>query len=253
MEYLSVTEAKHTNGLRLALSQGVPGPWGESAKAVFRLRQVPFTAVSQLGGSDNPELVEWTGHRNAPIAMYNNEAPRVRWLEIVELAERLGSGPSLLPATIDERVRMVGLTNEIAGESGLAWFGRVLMLQRGHQAQGDKVLNTPMYLEYGYSEANAAIAAERIKAILAALNEQVLAQRGLGSPYFVGNQLSALDVYWAYFSQLVDTYPAEKNPLPDFLRATWAVVKQTCGEAPPALLKQRDYVFEHHLELPMSF
>ena len=112
MEYQSVEAGQAASGLRLVLSAGVPGPWGEAAKAVFKLRDVPFTPVAQVGGGENPELVEWTRHRNAPIAMYNDEAPRVRWLEIVELAERLGSGASLLPEDIEDRMRMVGIVNE---------------------------------------------------------------------------------------------------------------------------------------------
>ena len=35
MEYLSVEEAKNRSGLRLVLTRGVPGPWGEAAKAIF--------------------------------------------------------------------------------------------------------------------------------------------------------------------------------------------------------------------------
>ena len=72
MHYLSVEAAQQQSGLRLVLTRGVPGPWSEAAKAVFNLRQVPYQAVEQQGGRSNPELVAWTGHRNAPIALYNN-------------------------------------------------------------------------------------------------------------------------------------------------------------------------------------
>jgi glutathione S-transferase len=37
-EYLSVAEAREQPGLRLVLSVGVPGPWGEAAKALFHGR-----------------------------------------------------------------------------------------------------------------------------------------------------------------------------------------------------------------------
>jgi len=127
MDYQDIATAQAGSGLRLVLTAGVPGPWSEAAKACFKLRDVDFMPVAQVGGGENPELVEWTRHRNAPIALYNDEAPRVRWLEIVELAERLGSGDSLLPEDINERMQVVGLVNEIAGEAGLAWFGRHLM------------------------------------------------------------------------------------------------------------------------------
>ena len=112
MDYLDVANARTQQGLRLVLTAGVPGPWSEAAKAVSKLRGVPFTPVAQMGGGENPELVEGTRHRNAPIALYNDEAPRVRWLEIVELAERLGSGDSLLPDALEDRMRVVDIVNE---------------------------------------------------------------------------------------------------------------------------------------------
>ncbi|MFB0933304.1 MAG: hypothetical protein QMB60_04050, partial [Pseudomonadales bacterium] len=124
MEYLSIEEAKGMTGLRLVLTKGVPGPWSEAAKAVLNLRGVHFIAVEQKGGGRNPDLIEWTRHRNAPVALYNDEAPRVRWLEILDLAERLGSGPSLIPSDTDDRITMIGLANEIAGENGFAWNAR---------------------------------------------------------------------------------------------------------------------------------
>ena len=124
MEYLSVEEAKNRSGLRLVLTRGVPGPWGEAAKAIFQLSNVEYIAVEQKAGQHNSELVEWTGHRNAPIALYENEPSRVRWLEMLDLAERLGSGASLVPEIRDERMLMVGLINEIAGESGFGWNAR---------------------------------------------------------------------------------------------------------------------------------
>ncbi|MFK7912674.1 MAG: glutathione S-transferase C-terminal domain-containing protein [Pseudomonadales bacterium] len=252
MDYTTVADARAQDGLRLVLTAGVPGPWSESAKAVMRQRGVQYTPVVQTGGQENEELVAWTGHRNAPIALYNNEPPRVRWNEIVELAERLGRGPSLLPLDIHERMLAVGLTNEIAGESGFAWFGRQLMLKPGHDAKGDAILATPMYRDY-YSVADADQAITRIRSILDMLAEQIKAQRQRGSQYLVGDSLSIADIYWAYFSQLLDTYPPEQNPVPDFLRKSWSMVGQAIGAFDPVLTEQRDQTFERHLQLPFTF
>ena len=60
------------------------------------------------------------------IAMHPSQSgmmkrPRVRSMEILELAERLGSGQSLIPEDREARIRMVGLINEMAGEQGFAW------------------------------------------------------------------------------------------------------------------------------------
>jgi hypothetical protein len=53
----------------------------------------------------------------------------VRWLELLDLAERLGSGASLYPDDRDDRITMVGLINEIAGENGFAWDARLIMFE----------------------------------------------------------------------------------------------------------------------------
>jgi hypothetical protein len=54
--YLEVAEARKTRGLRLVMSRGVPGPWGEAAKNIFNLKGIAFTRVSQYLGQPNAEL-----------------------------------------------------------------------------------------------------------------------------------------------------------------------------------------------------
>ena len=44
MRYLSVEEGRKAPGLRLVLTQGVPGPWGESAKAIFKIKGLAYQA-----------------------------------------------------------------------------------------------------------------------------------------------------------------------------------------------------------------
>ena len=68
MDYLTIEQVKKQSGLRLVLTRDVPGPWSEAAKAVLRWHEIGYKAAEQIGGRDNPELVAWTGHRNAPIA-----------------------------------------------------------------------------------------------------------------------------------------------------------------------------------------
>ena len=79
MEYVSVEDAKDSDGLRVALTMGVPGPWSQAAKYLFEFKGIPFIAVGQKGGRDNPDLFEWTGHRNAPVVVFNDEPPRTGW------------------------------------------------------------------------------------------------------------------------------------------------------------------------------
>jgi len=252
LEYISLEQAKQESGVRIICTRLVPGPWGEAAKAILRLRKVPFKVVAQAGGEENQEIVEWTKHRNAPIVMYKDESPRVRAMEIIELAERLGTGPSLLPEDLTDRMLVVGIINELAGEDGFAWNGRLLMLKPGYEKQGEKILTTPMYKDY-FSLAHAERALHRVREILDYLSSQIEAQRDRGSKYLVGETLSAADVHWAYFSQMLDAYPHEQNPMPGFLRKSWGIVASSLGEYDPVLIEQRDAIFAEHLELPIDF
>ena len=258
MEYLSVEEAKSRDGLRIALSAGVPAPWSEAAKAIFAVKQIPYIAVAQAVGVDNDELVAWTGHRNAPTAMYRDEPPRVTWLDILNLAERLAPEPSLVPAQIDDRIVMNGLLNELAGEGGMLWSGRYLMFRAMEEAVGrDAVAANPMFRDYRYSAEAAAAAAPRMIAILRRLEQQLVTQAAAGSAYFVGAQLSALDLYWACFSQTLDPLPPEVNPMPSRVRAAWqgvaVVLAQEGYTLDSSLLRHRDMIFQDHIGLPLNF
>lgn len=253
MDYASIADGVEAEGLRLVLTRDVPGPWSELAKAFFRWYEVDYLPVAQLGGQANPELLAWTGHRNAPIAIYKGEPPRVRWLEILHLAERLGNAASLFPADRAERIEAIGLTNEIAGEDGFAWHGRVLMMDGSRKLQGDDVLATPMFLEYGYDEATAAAAPAKCQEFLTYLTETVSAQKAKGSPYLVGDSVSVADFAWAYFSQLLQPLPPEQNPMPEYLRQFWGMAASAIGSFDPIIIAQRDYIFETHLQLPLSF
>jgi hypothetical protein len=254
MDYLSVSEAQQQSGLRLVLTRGVPGPWSEAAKAIFDLRQVAYQAVEQQGGRRNPELVAWTGHRNAPIALYNNEPPRVRWLEILDLAERLGSGASLVPSDMNARMFMVGLINEIAGERGFAWNARLLMLNAGFVAQGPDVIDkNPMYNEYQYDAHKVSLARQRVIDFLDFLTDHIKAQSSRGSAFLVGDQLTAADAYWACFSNMLESLPAEQNPMPDSLRRSWAVLANSIDGYDSILIQQRDMTYARYLRLPLDF
>ena len=251
MEYLSVEQARAKQGLRLVLTAGVPGPFGEAAKALFRHHNVGFFPVRQKGGQDNPELVAWTRHRNAPIALYNDEAPRVRWLEILDLAERLGNGPTLFPRSIDERIAMIGLINEIAGENSLIWQARILMLHETVLAVGEqKARHNPMLQDYLYDQAAVEPARKRILALMDYLTKHINKSK---SGYLVGNNLTAADIYYAYISNVIRPQPHELNPMPQGLRTIYELLEKLFGKAPSVLIDFRDRIFEKHLELPVNF
>ncbi len=254
IEYLKPSEARELPGLRLALTRDMPAPYSMSARAVFDLRRVPYAPVEQIGGSANEALREWTRHRNAPIAVYENESPRTGWLDILNLAERLGEGPSLVPGGIDERMQMVGLVNELIGENGLVWNMRLLMLGlAGPERAARAAERNPMYGDYGYSEAAREQAPAKVDSILDRFTRHVQEQRALGSNYLFGSTLSAGDVYWAYFSLIFKTLPEDQCPMPAALRKSYDLGSEAIGGCDPVLIEQRDFIFANHLSLPMSF
>lgn len=254
MQYLTIEQAQQTEGLKLVLTAGVPGPWSEFAKYMFSYHQLDYIAVAQKGGGRNPELVEWTRHRNAPIALYKDEAPRVRWLEILQLAERLGSAPSLLPADIELRMQMVGLCNEIAGEAGLAWNARLLMLAASVEAHGKDIVNkNPMFADYQYDAAVTDKAKAQLRIFLDYFAALIHKQRQAGSAYLIGPQLSAADLCWAAFSNMLQSLPDELNPMPESLRQSWGVLARSIDGYDAVLIEQRDYIYAEHLTLPLSF
>ena len=189
MDYVEPAVARDMDGLRLALTAHAPAPYGLSARAILDHHGVTYVPVLQVGAGQNEDLVSWTGHRNAPVAVYNDEAPRAGWHEILNLAERLGSGPSLVPSDIDERMLMMGLSNELIGENGFIWNLRLAMLGLGGAERAARErLRNPMYDQYGYSEEAAAGAVDRAKAVVEATTHYqdagiiATASRGLGEP-----------------------------------------------------------------------
>jgi glutathione S-transferase len=254
MDYVSPEEASKLPGLRLALTCHVPAPYSMSAKAIFDLHEVPYVPVAQIGAGKNPELKAWTGHRNAPVAMYEDEPPRAGWLDILNLAQRLGKGPSLIPEDLSQRMFMFGLINELIGENGWLWHMRLIMLGFGgpeRAAQAAK--KNPMFADYGYSEDAHAEAKNKSKAIFDCFTAHARSQHSRGSKYLIGETLSALDVYWAYISQLVVTLDEERCPMPATMRKTYDMSGAAIGGCDPILVEQRDWIFANHLTLPMTF
>ena len=251
MEYISPEEAQGMAGLRLALTADVPAPYSMSAKAVFDHHGVSFVPVRQQGGGRNEALVAWTRHRNAPVAVYNDEAPRIGWLEILNLAERLGTGPSLLPDDLSARREMIGWTNELIGENGVIWNMRIVMLGLGGPERAAKEAErNPMYGDYGYSEEARETALAKVQETMAGFTEYAAAA---DERYLAGERLSALDIYWVYFSQIFKTLPEELSPTPSYLKKSYDMAGAAFGACNPALIERRDWILANHLQSPMEF
>jgi glutathione S-transferase len=264
-EYLDVATARQADGLRLVLTERVPGPWGEAAKAVLHVKGVPYTKVGHSTGVANGELFAWTGRTNAPVAVYRDDAGVDRaidgWAGILQLADRTGPPPSLYPSDPAERALMLGLSHEICGEGGLGWSRRLMTLHAG--AENLELLENDVATEirvlsakYGYSARAGRDAATRVCEILDLLAEQLRRQHASGQQYLVGSALSAIDLYWACFSQFLEPYPEELAPMEHWpgLREGYTVRDPEVRKSlAPDLLEHRDFIYREHLELPLDY
>jgi glutathione S-transferase len=259
-DYLDIDQARTASGLRLILTAGVPGPWGEAAKGLFHVKKIPYLAVRQEGGGANLALREWTGFDNAPQAVYQDEHPRIGWSEIVLLAERLEPAPPLVPDDPRERAQMFGLLHEIAGEMGFAWCRRLQLFHPILSQPADKLpapVREPlerMAAKYGYSAVQARNADQRIQEILGMLSRTLLDQRKRGLDTLVGARLSAADIYWATFAAMLEPLPEAQCPMGDAMRERYTLTNPTLrAAADPILLEHRDRIYRNHLALPLDF
>jgi glutathione S-transferase len=256
--WIEAEEARGLAGLRLVITEGVPGPWGEAAKGVFRVKDIPFAKVRQRAGQSNDALFDWTGHRNAPIAVHGDEPPRTDWLAILLLAERLAPEPSLIPADPRQRVLHFGLCHELMSEGGFGWCRRLMLFQRsagddGRPQPSMRPVLGRMFRQYGYSAEAARRAPARAAEILRLLSEQLAAQRAQGHAYLMGPRLTALDVYWAAMAGLAAPLPPEQCPMSEGMRGVYAAITPEIEAAlDPELLALRDRVYAEHLGLPVD-
>ena len=259
MHYVSVAEARLLSGLRLVLSANVPGPWSESAKAVLRARAVDFVAVEQIVGGANEDLRAWTGGiRNAPIAMLDDQPPVHGWLDLVMLAERLGTGRSLLPAGTDDRLTAFGISCELCAPDGFGWARRLLMFDGSYGGRDPDSFEPhirSMLDQYGFGPEAVDAARTRLVDILTSLSKRLYAQRSAGSKYLVGNAVSMPDYHWACFSQMVAPLPTRDQPaMPAWLTEKYSDIdEQIRGALDPILIEHRDHIFQNHIGLPLEF
>lgn len=259
MDYVEPEDAQKLPGLRLALTTGVPGPWSEAAKSIFHVKKLDYVPVRQTAMDPNDALVAWTGHRNAPQAVYEDGPARIGWEEILALAERLAPEPSLVPSDERERALMYGLSHALCSEDGLGWNRRHQLLapmlslpgaDSNPALAGANVLGD----SYGWSAEAAAHADARVCSILGLFSEQLANQKAAGSKYLVGESLTAVDIYWAAFAALLRPLPPEQCPMPESLRAGYGGTTPATDEVlDEALLAHRDFIYETHLQLPLSF
>jgi glutathione S-transferase len=257
-QYLEVEQAIGMPGLRVVITAGVPGPWGEAAKGILRVKKIPYAKVAQRIGADMKPLLKWTAQDSAPVFMYNNERPRTVWLEQLTFAERLAPEPSLIPSDIKERMQMFGLSNEICGENGLGWSRRLMMthstMVRPDVPEAAKKGAVAFLARYGgYTSEIAERAAGHVGQIVRTIADQLAAQHAKGSRFLIGDRLSAVDIYWAAFAALIKPLPDELCKItPGFRKMYECTDPAIVQAATPQLLEHRDFIYREYMELPLD-
>lgn len=251
-QYVSVDEAIGRAGLRMVVVGGVPSPWGEAAKGILHIKGIDWAAVRLV--YDSEPLKEWAGQRSGPVAILGAERPRDGWAEILLLAERLAPTPALLPRDPAQRALVFGLAHEICGEEGLGWARRLQLVHAGLNKTGGFPGRVASYLakKYGHSLEGGEAAGRRVADLLGMLAARLKAQRQAGSRYYVGEQLTAVDVYSATFMALFAPLPDEHCAMDAGSRAAFETRDdQTIAALDPMLLEHRDLMYRERLELPL--
>jgi len=252
-QYVSLEEAMKRGGLRMVVVGQAPSLWGEAAKGILHIKRIEWVAVRL--SYDSEPLKEWAGQRSGPVAIYQDERPRAGWAEILLLAERLEPAPSLLPADPAERALAFGLAHEICGESGVGWSRRLQLVHAGLHNAGGFPERVAKYLgkKYGYSPEAGVASGPRVVQLLGMLAARLKAQRGAGSRFYVGNSVTAVDVYSATATAMFAPLPPPQCDMDAMTRAAFETRDaQTDAALDPILLEHRDMMYAQYLELPLS-
>ena len=253
VSYISLDDAIAKKGLRMVVVGGVPSPWGEAAKGIFHIKNIDWAAVRLV--YDDERLMAWAGQRSGPVAVHDDEPPRAGWKEILLLAERLAPTPALLPSDPAARALVLELSDMICGEGGLAWTRRLQLVHLGQQAGTGFAGRVGAYLgkKYGYTPDAGTAAADRVVRLLGQLTARLKAQHAAGSRYYVGDALTAVDVYGATALALFRPLPHAQCAMDPTTRASLETRDDATDAAlDPVLFAHRDMMYAGHLELPLS-
>lgn len=256
LEFVDLATARNALGVKLVVSGLVPSPWSEAAKGVFRLGAVPVLAVRRL--REAAEITEWTGVDNVPVVVYGAEPPRTHWAAITSLAARLAGPDLVIPSDVEARAHTMGLLHELAGEDGLGWNSRLVMIDVTLSTGGERgfplAVGQRLASRYGYSQQRMPFVRARVAQQLELLHAHLRAQQRLGHEYLGGAGASALDVYLATFLTPLSEIPVDDCPgLVPALRQAFGCAHEVLGALVPEELKtHRHMMFERHLTWPIA-
>ncbi|MEM7542532.1 MAG: hypothetical protein AAF384_13260, partial [Pseudomonadota bacterium] len=250
-------EAREMNGMRLIVAEGLPGPWAEGIKGILDVKKIPYVCGRFEVGGDHSTLIDWSAQASVPVIAYNDEHPKSNWAEQLYLAERIAPEPRLIPADVTERREMFGLCNELCAMHGFAWNRRLLLVDMGLNnpdlGDDDRAFFQGFGAKYGYSPEAAKAAKPKVVEVLNLLTNTLKAQQARGKSYFIGDHLTALDIYWSGMSHLIEPIAEDKNPMiPDFRPMYQNYDPDIAAAAADTLMPHRDFIYEEHLGLPMD-
>jgi hypothetical protein len=256
MRFVELEEARAASGLRLVIATNVPSPWSQAALGAFDMKGLDYLVV-RFRRTDE-EIKRWTGARNAPVVLLDDEPPRTGWAEIVALAERLGGRLPLVPEDGETRARMFGLSHELLGEGGLCWNVRLLLTHISLATDGREGWPKPVaeYLapRYGYAPDRVPAARARASGTLRLLDALLTESRGRGHAYFFGPSPTALDLHSAVALNTISLLPEAECPMPPPVRHAFETLDPEVKAAvSPALLAHRALMFSRHLVLPVRY
>ncbi len=250
MDYSDIDDVIAADGLRIVLLRGYPSPWGQAAKGMMEYKGLDFMAGALAAGGVIEAVVAWSGVNSAPVVAWNDEPPVDRWNDILLLLERLVPDRPLMPTASADRVHCFGLAHEICGELGFGWNRRLAGVHGRVEAgaapgvMGDK---------YGYNAIDGALAEARGIAFMEYLTGILKAQAKRGSGYIFGERVTALDFYWAAFSNLARIQSPEDCPLDPAIRPIFEQVTPAVAAAvDPILIEHRGRIMRTYFKLPME-
>ena len=252
VEFINLeTAASMKTGVRVTMSKGFPALYSECLKNICYCKNIPIIRVihpnmgkdRKTGEDRQKRLFELTAQTSLPVMWYNDERPRSNWSEQLALCERIGTGPKLVPDNMRERAEMFGLCAIILAEDGMLWNSRI-------------VNDNPLGRKYGYSKAASLEAPDKMAGVIKLVCDRLAEQKRNGSPYLVGNRLTAVDIYWATMSYNL-LVPDE-----DFMPPTTKsqMMKIMFGNLPFAVeavldkaivLEHREYILRKYCEVPV--
>ncbi len=252
VEVVSIAAARQLSGLRMVSLAGVPSPWTEAAKGIFRVKGIDYVLAQWSEDEPQDAAARWVGNVGVPAVIFDEERVRTGWAEILLLAERIAPEPTLLPGDPEQRALALGFSHEICGEMGLGWSQRLVMMgvSFGIQPGEGFPRQVAEYLapRYGWHDGADEVGKARVIELLGTFSRRLD-----GHDYVMQDRLTAVDIYLATFLNLIRPLPPEQLPMADMIRTAYTCsdpeIMAACDER---IRAHQERIYERHLELPVQ-